>query len=202
MKKYGFHHLVWEELTSKFGPIVGLRLGRDRIALISGQSAVKQILLKEEFDARPDGFFFRMRSYKKRLGKFERIGNENATERATVRKKKYIKNKNQITHPPFRCPFVHFFPISAGIVFVEGNHFQEQKKFCMMALKKLGMGKKVMEQIIMKEAEELVRSIRDKCRENNIFQMENIFDITVLNSLWALMAGTLPISKSIVFSVF
>lgn len=51
------------------------------------------------------------------------------------------------------------------------------------------MGKKVMEDIIGKEAEELVASLRCKQRECNIFQMANIFDIAVLNSLWALMAG-------------
>ena len=61
----------------------------------------------------------------------------------------------------------------------------------MMTLKKFGLGKKIMEDIIMKEANELVLSIREKSKgNNNIFQMKNIFDIAVLNSLWALMAGT------------
>lgn len=60
-----------------------------------------------------------------------------------------------------------------------------------MTLKKFGLGKKIMEDIIMKEANELVLSIREKSKgNNNIFQMKNIFDIAVLNSLWALMAGT------------
>ncbi|KAK6620031.1 hypothetical protein RUM44_006431 [Polyplax serrata] len=143
ISKLGLYHLVWETLADTFGPVVGLRLGRDIIVLISGQATIKKVLLNEDFDARPDGFFFRLRSFKKRL----------------------------------------------GIVFVEGEHFQEQKKFCLMALKKLGMGKKVMEDIIGKEAEELVASLRCKQRECNIFQMANIFDIAVLNSLWALMAG-------------
>ncbi|EEB10337.1 cytochrome P-450, putative [Pediculus humanus corporis] len=149
IKKLGYHHLAWEELYNKYGPLVGLRLGKDRIILVSGQSNVKKVLLNEDFDARPDGFFFRMRSYKQRL----------------------------------------------GIVFVEGIHFQEQKKFCMMTLKKFGLGKKIMEDIIMKEANELVLSIREKSKgNNNIFQMKNIFDIAVLNSLWALMAGTFDLN--------
>ena len=61
--------MAWEELYNKYGPLVGLRLGKDRIILVSGQSNVKKVLLNEDFDARPDGFFFRMRSYKQRLGK-------------------------------------------------------------------------------------------------------------------------------------
>lgn len=59
----------------------------------------------------------------------------------------------------------------------------------MTALKKLGFGKRIMEEIIMKEAEELIKSINTQCKKNEIARMNNIFDIAVLNSLWALMAG-------------
>ncbi|BET00584.1 cytochrome P450 [Nesidiocoris tenuis] len=64
----GFTHLVWQRLAAQFGPVVGLRLGRDRIVVVSGLRAVRDALSRPEFDARPDGFFFRLRSFGKRLG--------------------------------------------------------------------------------------------------------------------------------------
>ncbi|KAL0267964.1 UNVERIFIED_CONTAM: hypothetical protein PYX00_010079 [Menopon gallinae] len=142
-KKLGFHYLVLETLSKNYGPVVGLRLGRDRIVLISKQEHVKKILLREEFDGRPDGFFFRMRSFQKRL----------------------------------------------GVVFVDGTHFQEQKRFCLTALKRFGMGKQIMEDIILKETEELIATISQRCKNDAVLQMNNIFDVTVLNSLWSLMTG-------------
>lgn len=65
----------------------------------------------------------------------------------------------------------------------------EQKRFCITALKKLGMGKKIMEEVIVKEAEELVKSVSRHREKNEVLQMNNVFDVAILNSLWALMAG-------------
>ncbi|XP_054289481.1 methyl farnesoate epoxidase-like [Macrosteles quadrilineatus] len=51
-----------------YGPLVGLRLGRDCIVLVSGYPLVKETLQREEFEGRPDGFLFRLRAFGKRLG--------------------------------------------------------------------------------------------------------------------------------------
>jgi methyl farnesoate epoxidase/farnesoate epoxidase len=68
----GYHHLVYANLSTKYGPVAGLRLGRDRIVIVSGYDAVRDVLLREEFDGRPDGFFFRLRTFGKRLGNAEK----------------------------------------------------------------------------------------------------------------------------------
>lgn len=48
---------------------MGLRLGRNLVVTVSGVDAVKEVLTRDEFDGRPDGFFFRLRTFGKRLGK-------------------------------------------------------------------------------------------------------------------------------------
>lgn len=52
-----------------YGPIVGVRMGRDAIIIVSGYPLVKEVLSREEFEGRPDGFLFRLRAFGKRLGK-------------------------------------------------------------------------------------------------------------------------------------
>lgn len=69
LKILGYHHLVWMNLYKLYGDVVGLKLGRTLVVTVFGAEAVREILNREEFDGRPDGFFFRMRTFGKRLGK-------------------------------------------------------------------------------------------------------------------------------------
>ncbi|XP_062550244.1 methyl farnesoate epoxidase-like [Armigeres subalbatus] len=68
VKRFKFYHLMWADLARRYGSIVGLRLGRDRVVIVSGLDAIREVYSKDQFDGRPDGFFFRMRSFDKRLG--------------------------------------------------------------------------------------------------------------------------------------
>lgn len=67
----GYHHLVWAELTEIFGNVVGLKMGRNLVCTVSGSEAINEVLTRSEFDGRPDGYFFRMRTFGKRLGEFK-----------------------------------------------------------------------------------------------------------------------------------
>ena len=67
--RVGYHHLVWSSLSAQYGPVAGVKLGRDSIVIVSGYEAAKEVLLRDDFDGRPDGFFFRLRTFGKRLGK-------------------------------------------------------------------------------------------------------------------------------------
>lgn len=66
--KKKFYHLVWAHYHEIYGPVVGLKLGCQRIVSVSGYEAVRQVMLNEVFEGRPDGFFFRVRSFGERLG--------------------------------------------------------------------------------------------------------------------------------------
>lgn len=141
LKTLNYHYLVWETLTHYYGNIVGLRLGRDRIIIVSGRSAIREVLTREEFDGRPDGFLFRLRTFRKRL----------------------------------------------GIVFTDGPFWQEQRRFSLKHLRNFGFGRRDMEDHITLEAKELVANLRSKINEP--LEMHQAFDISVLNVLWAMLAG-------------
>ncbi|KAL3275506.1 hypothetical protein HHI36_020266 [Cryptolaemus montrouzieri] len=68
LKVFGYHHLVWQELYAKYGEVVGTKLGRKLVVTVFGEEAVGQILTREEFEGRPDGFIFRLRTFGKRQG--------------------------------------------------------------------------------------------------------------------------------------
>ncbi|KAG7189775.1 hypothetical protein KM043_017438 [Ampulex compressa] len=66
--KHGYVHLALQKLTQRYGPILGLKLGIQKLVVISSYDLVKKVLLQEEFNGRPDGFFFRLRALGKRRG--------------------------------------------------------------------------------------------------------------------------------------
>lgn len=133
--------MVWQELSEKYGNLVGLRLGRDLVVTAFGATAVKEILTREEFNGRPDGFFFRLRTFGKRL----------------------------------------------GIVFSDGSHWEKQRKFSLQHLKHFGLGRREMESRIDEEARDLVDMLRRQC--SGPILINNTFDISAINVLWAMMAG-------------
>lgn len=137
-----FHHLAWHNLSLKYGPIVGAKLGGKRVILVSGKELIRDVCNNEAFDGRPDGFFFRVRSFNEKL----------------------------------------------GVVFVEGEYWQEQRRFSLRTLKHLGLGRNSMAISIEKEALEMVNFLKIKSKLG-LIEMDKLFDISVLNLIWTLLAG-------------
>lgn len=65
---FKFYHLVWYYLYRKYGSVVGLRAANQRLVIVSGRRAIKEFYAMEEFNGRPDGFFYQIRTFGKRLG--------------------------------------------------------------------------------------------------------------------------------------
>lgn len=132
-------------MCKKFGAIVGLRIGKDRLIIVDGRDAIREFYNLPEFNGRPDGFFYRIRSFDKRL----------------------------------------------GIVFVDGMFWEIQRKFSSKILRQFGMGKSTMITHIEHEAMEMVNFLKKKsvATVNGVIDMEHIFDVPVLNVLWAMLAG-------------
>lgn len=59
-------------------------MGKDRIVVISGKDAIRKFYNMPELDGRPDGFFFRVRSFDKRLGLVFVDGQFHAEQRTFV----------------------------------------------------------------------------------------------------------------------
>ncbi|KAM0736690.1 Methyl farnesoate epoxidase [Formica fusca] len=66
--KCEYDHIALQELADTYGPILGLKLGNQKVVVISTYDLVKNTLRRNEFNSRPDGFFFRVRSFGKRKG--------------------------------------------------------------------------------------------------------------------------------------
>lgn len=74
-------------------------------------------------------------------------------------------------------------------MFSDGQFWQKQRKFSIQHLKKFGLGRKEMEEQIQEETRDLIRVIRSELKEENEIYMNTLFDTSVLNVLWAMMAG-------------
>lgn len=62
------YHLVWQHFSKLHGSIVGLKMIKDYVIVVSGIENIKKFSALPELDGRPNGFFFRIRSFGKRLG--------------------------------------------------------------------------------------------------------------------------------------
>lgn len=60
--------MVWQHFSKLYGSLVGLKLINTYLVIVSGKEMITQLYNREELDGRPDGFFFRFRSFGKRLG--------------------------------------------------------------------------------------------------------------------------------------
>lgn len=60
--------MIWYHFYKTFGPIVGIRIGHVRLVIISSRNAVREFYNMDAMNGRPDGFFYRIRSFNKRLG--------------------------------------------------------------------------------------------------------------------------------------
>ena len=76
-------------------------------------------------------------------------------------------------------------------MFVDGTFWQEQRRFTMRHLRDLGFGKTSIEDQMMDEVRDLIRDIEDSARSDSkgIVDMSNTFQVSVVNILWAIVAG-------------
>lgn len=65
---YGFFYLIWHHFYETYGPVVGIRIGRTPIVIVSGREAIREFYNMETINGRPNGFFYRIRTFNKRLG--------------------------------------------------------------------------------------------------------------------------------------
>jgi len=67
-KKTGYLYQATAELAKCYGPVVGLRIGKDRQVVLCGYEAIRDMLSRDEFDGRPQGIFYETRTWGKRRG--------------------------------------------------------------------------------------------------------------------------------------
>jgi methyl farnesoate epoxidase/farnesoate epoxidase len=78
-----------------------------------------------------------------------------------------------------------------GVFFSNGRLWQEQRRFTLRHLRDFGFGKTSMEGLIHEECEECINSISKamKLAKDSVISVHDKFGVSVLNILWAIMAG-------------
>ena len=67
-KETGFLHETCTQLAKKYGPVVGLKIGNDRIVVLNNYESMKTMLMSEECEGRPTGPVYEARTWGKRRG--------------------------------------------------------------------------------------------------------------------------------------
>ncbi|KAF6201395.1 hypothetical protein GE061_005843, partial [Apolygus lucorum] len=64
----GYLYKATAELARQYGPVVGLKVGKDRQVVCCDYPSIKEMLTKDEFDGRPQGPFYETRTWGTRRG--------------------------------------------------------------------------------------------------------------------------------------
>ncbi|XP_047115409.1 probable cytochrome P450 303a1 [Schistocerca piceifrons] len=67
-KQSGYLYEATAELGRRYGPVVGVRVGKDRQVVLCSYRAIREMLTREEFDGRPQGPFYETRTWGVRRG--------------------------------------------------------------------------------------------------------------------------------------
>ncbi|CAK1586205.1 unnamed protein product [Parnassius mnemosyne] len=90
VKKLKYRHKLWQIWSRKYGNLLGLKLGSINVVIVSGKEYIKEVSSREVFEGRPDGFFYLIRSFGKKLGIVFSDGPAwNKTRRTVLRYLKY-----------------------------------------------------------------------------------------------------------------
>lgn len=144
-KKTGYLVNATNELSKKYGPVVGLKVGQDKQVICFSFEAIREMLTEEDISGRPNGFFYRARTWEKRR----------------------------------------------GILFTDEEFWHEQRRFVIRHLREFGFGRSDMGSLLQEEAQELVKNLIQRMEEDTsvVVEMEDVFNISVLNTLWTMLAG-------------
>lgn len=79
-----------------------------------------------------------------------------------------------------------------GVVFVDGAHWKEQRGYTIRHLRDLGFGKILIENQVMDEILELIKEMKNTSEfdPQHIIHFHRNLNVSVLNILWAILAGT------------
>ncbi|CAK1588382.1 unnamed protein product [Parnassius mnemosyne] len=70
-EKTGYLYKAVKELSSMYcdgGPVIGLKIGKDKIVMVNSLEANKEMLHNEDIDGRPKGIFYQTRTWGERRG--------------------------------------------------------------------------------------------------------------------------------------
>jgi methyl farnesoate epoxidase/farnesoate epoxidase len=79
------------------------------------------------------------------------------------------------------------------VLFSDGSLWREQRRFSLRHLRDFGFGKRSLEGLIFEEIEVMLQQITERAKsEDNAklgISVQDLFPVSVINVLWAIMAG-------------
>ncbi|XP_048521599.1 probable cytochrome P450 303a1 [Dendroctonus ponderosae] len=167
-------------LSKRYGPVMGFKagvrtikvqvflkscfqVGKDPIVVVYGPQETKEMELSEDLIGRPIDPYFKLRTWNKRRG-------DSVDQGRTVVE----------------------LGVVLGVLLTDNKFWQEQKRFLLRHLKEFGFGTKNMSVLIEQEVGHLLEFIEKSIDENQgsvVFKMESMFSMSVLNTVWCMLAG-------------
>lgn len=85
----GYLFKTCSKLYEKYGPVVGLKIGKDRIVVLNDLESMRAMLTNDSCDGRPTGPIYEARTWGARRGKYftcfpERLKNKNKNKNKEV----------------------------------------------------------------------------------------------------------------------
>lgn len=126
-KVHHFYHLIWHHLYRVYGAVVGLRVGKNHVIIVSGRKAIKEFYSIDAFNGRPNGFFYRIRTFNQRLGMVFSDGDFWNTQRkfsVKILRQTGLGRSSMIEHIEREAAdmIAHFRKISEGDAIIEMQH--------------------------------------------------------------------------------
>lgn len=88
-----------------------------------------------------------------------------------------------------------------GLLFTDEEFWHEQRRFVVRQLREFGFGRRDMGELLEEEAQDLVKNIQERMSGGTSIKLEmnDVFNISVLNALWTMLAGTRysPVDKTL-----
>lgn len=95
-------------------------------------------------------------------------------------------------------PYGHFHRVRTwgerfGLLLTDSDFWKEQRRFCLRHLREFGFGRRTMSAMIEEETANMVKNIKELIEKSGgdsvDCNMEKLFGIHVLNTLWTMLAG-------------
>ncbi|XP_043512841.1 probable cytochrome P450 303a1 [Frieseomelitta varia] len=212
-KETGYMFRTCSALCKKYGPVVGLKVGTDRIVVLNDHDSIRTMLTNEDCDGRPVGLLYDARTFGSRKGLVLVDGNLWIEQRKFVLRhlrdfgfgrqdmmmiiqeesrslvehiKKLINNErnNQINESKIHCNNNEY---DDGQIYklIKGDKANEVE-----LMDKYGKSEEQLKSSgLYVDTDKYVQINQINAHPGTIIPMHNAFGITVLNTLWRMIAG-------------
>ncbi|XP_043490916.1 methyl farnesoate epoxidase-like [Polistes fuscatus] len=206
-KDTGYLFKTCSVLCEKYGPVIGLKIGNDRIVILNDYNSASSMLTNPDCEGRPTGPMYKVRTWGKRRGLILVDGQLWIEQRRFIlrhlREIGYGRNSMAEIVEDEALKLVEHLE---KLIYKENNNINinkddnlyqmidnERKKFKSNIMDKCNIDKKLNKRNNFQQ--ELNTQINDYKSNNKlnprqiIISMNDAFGVTVLNTLWRMMAG-------------